>query len=328
MKEFDLIKSLFMPLAAGRGRVQAFGLKEDVATLTPRTGYDLVVSADSYASGVHFRHDDPPASIGEKILAAALSDLAAKAATPLAWFFSAGFAKSSSAAWRRSFAAGLKRGQQRYKIPLAGGDVIALPGQRHCFSLTVIGEVKADAMPRRNGMKAGDLIFVSGALGDAALGLRALRGGLGRAPPPARRALIRRYQYPTARLALGQALGRLASAMMDVSDGLAADLGHIIAASKIGAVIETSALPLSPAARKTGLSSAVLIRAALMGGDDYELLFSLPPARAAAARAAARACKVPIRCIGVAKGRGLVVLGRNGKAANLNRAGWQHGFGG
>ncbi len=323
--EFALIAELFEPLAGDGAK-----LDDDAACLRPPPGKEIVVSTDSYAGGVHFLRDDPPDLIGEKVLRASLSDLAAMGAQSWVYFLNAAFPARTPLAWMRGFAAGLGRAQQRYGLKLAGGDTIAAPSAA-LFSVTQIGlAAKGKALTRR-GMKPGDEIYVSGTLGDAALGLRILRKRLAHVPEEEDRfaqELIARCRLPSPRLELGGKLAGVASAAMDISDGLAADLGHMCRASGAGAEIETARLPFSAAALALKPGRGDLHRAALSGGDDYELLFAAPADRRAAVAKRAACAGTPVTRIGrVVAAPGVQLVDARGRRRRFSgRGGYEHDF--
>lgn len=315
MDEFETIARLFAPLT--RGEPGAFGLGDDAALLTPRPGFDLVLTKDAIVGGVHFFPDDPPAAIGAKLMRVNLSDLAAKGARPRAFLLAAAIPPGVDEAWLTAFAAGIGADLDAFGGVLIGGDTVSTPGPA-VFSLTAIGEVPTGTMIRRAGARAGDLVCVSGTIGDAALYVaHRLRG----ADVAGLDHLEERYRYPRPRLALGAALRGLAHAGCDISDGLVADLGHICAQSGVGAVIEAGAVPLSPAARATLARTPGLLTTILTGGDDYELVFALSPE-------ADPSTLADVSVIGrFEQGQGVRVLTRAGSPMELDRTGWRHPVG-
>ncbi|MGH6900683.1 MAG: thiamine-phosphate kinase, partial [Geminicoccaceae bacterium] len=240
--EFAFIARRLRPLATAEG---ALGLADDAALLDPAPGRQLVLAKDAMVAGVHFLGDDPPAQIARKLLRVNLSDLAAMGAAPLGYLLALARSKEIADVWLGEFCAGLAADNAEFAIPLLGGDTVATPGPL-TLSLTALGEVPKGAALLRGGARPGDDIWVSGTLGDAALGLEALQGKLD-VTGEARAYLIERYRLPRPRLALGQALRGTASAAIDISDGLIADLGHVLEVSEVGAELHADALPLSPA---------------------------------------------------------------------------------
>ncbi len=315
--EFDLIARHFRPLA-GEG---SLGLSDDAAVFVPPAGRALVVAADAMVAGVHFLPDDPAEGVGRKLLRVNLSDLAAMGAAPFGYLMTVSAPGGTPDSWFAGFAAGLASDQAAFGVRLLGGDTTSTPGAM-TLSLTVLGSVVPGRAVLRSGARAGDGVWVSGTIGDGALGLDALRGF---APDPDG-FLAERYRRPEPRVGLGLGLFGVASAAMDVSDGLVADLGHLCRASGVGAAVEAERVPLSAAARAA--VEAMGVRAGLErclgGGDDYELLMAVPEAGEAALVAAAVACGVGVTRIGrFEAGEGVrVVLG--GEAMEVARAGWSH----
>lgn len=293
--EFEQIKALFAPLT--RGAAGALGLSDDAAVLAVPPGRELVVTTDAIVAGVHYLPDDPPDLVARKLARVNLSDLAAMGAEPLGLFAACAFPRDCSDAWVEGFAAGLGRDVEEFAAPLLGGDTVATPGPA-VFSLTALGTVEGGKALRRSGARAGDMLAVSGTLGDGAFGLRAARGELdGVIAGDAVAWLADRYRLPRPRLALGRALVGIASAAMDISDGLLQDLGHLCAASAVGAEIEAAALPLSPPV-KALQGRGDWLEVVAGGGDDYELVFAFAPHDQHAVQAAARAAGVAVTVIG------------------------------
>ncbi|MEY3732432.1 MAG: thiamine-phosphate kinase [Pseudomonadota bacterium] len=316
-REFALIARHFRPLA-GEG---ALDLGDDAALLTPPAGQQLVLAADALVAGVHFLPDDPPGMIARKLLRVNLSDLAAMGAAPLGYLMTTAFTRGTADSWIADFVAGLAEDQPRFGIAVLGGDTVATPGPA-CFSLTIIGVVPPGQALHRRGARIGDDIWVSGSIGDGALGLRVLQGKLG---ADGEGHLARRYRLPEPRLALGQALRGVARAAMDISDGLAQDLGHLCRAGGCGAEISAANVPLSTAARAALAGDAALLPLILTGGDDYELLFAAAPEDAAAVRAAGEKAAVPVARIGrFIAGEAVVVRDASGAAITLPQGGWSH----
>jgi len=310
--EFDLIARHFRPLA-GPG---ALDLRDDAALLMPPPGRELVLTADAMVGGVHFLVDDPPELVGRKLLRVNLSDLAAKGAVPLAYLMTVSVPRGTPDAWFAGFTAGLAADQTKYGITMLGGDTTSTPGPVS-LSLTAIGHVAPGAAVHRFGARAGDELWVTGTIGDGALGLAVARGRL--SDPTGH--LLSRYQLPQPRV--GLAIGGIASAGMDVSDGLVQDLGHICRASGLAAELEAASVPLSEAARAAGPDWLVTC---LTGGDDYEILLAVPPAHGEALRAAAHAIAVPVTRIGRLRDGPAEVTVRTaqGDVLALEHSGWSH----
>ncbi|MDE0335942.1 MAG: thiamine-phosphate kinase [Defluviicoccus sp.] len=318
--EFELIRELFAPLAADEPG--ALGLLDDAALIAPRAGFELVTAIDTIVEGVHFLPADPPFDIARKLLRVNLSDLAAMGARPRAYLLGIAMPDAVDLDWLREFANGLASDQAGFGISLAGGDTTATHGPV-CLSLTAIGEVAPGRALLRSNAAAGEHVYVSGTIGDAALGLRALLGEELGLSEEAREAVTARYRVPEPRLSLGMALP--ASAAVDVSDGLIADIGHICAASRLGARIEASRIPLSGPSRSALNRGAVGIVDLATGGDDYELAFTAPADRSDAIRAAAAKARVPVVRIGtMTEGSGVSVVDESGVPVRIDNAGYRH----
>jgi thiamine-monophosphate kinase len=294
--EDDLIARYFKPLATDPG---ALGLTDDAAILKGSSD-DLVITTDAIVEGVHFLPDDPPDTIARKALRVNLSDLAAKGAVPAGFVLTLAL-RDANAAWLSPFARGLGEDANAFACPLLGGDTVATPGPL-TISITAFGRVPAGRMVRRTGARAGDAIVVSGTIGDATLGLAlltqgSLAGALA-ADAAAREALVGRYRVPQPRLALALAVRDHAQAAMDVSDGLAGDLVKLCKASGVSAEIELERIPVSSQASACLIAKATTIEALIAGGDDYEILCTVPQDRLAAFQAAAGAAGIAVTAIG------------------------------
>lgn len=283
MGEFELIQRYFQASVAQAddGLVDGvvLGVGDDCALVQPTPGQVLAVTTDTMVSGVHFFSDDAPYDLGHKLLAVNLSDLAAMGAVPR-WIVLNLALPAVDEAWLAAFSQGLLATAQRFGVRLVGGDTVR--GQL-AFGLTAMGEVPPGRALRRAGAKVGDLICVSGVPGEAAAGLAhrlSMRSGERLLPEEFAAQALARLQRPEPRVALGLALRGLASSAVDISDGLAQDLGHILAASgaagnELGACLELAHFPLSPLL--ASLPQTLTWQYQLAGGDDYELLFTLPP---------------------------------------------------
>ena len=294
-REFARIDTFLKPLAADTPG--ALGLTDDAGWLDVPAGRRLVVTTDAMVEGVHYLPGEPPDRLARKLLRVNLSDLAAMAAHPLAYVLTLAL----PAAWTdddlAGFSAGLAADQDAYGIALLGGDSVSTPGPV-VLSVTAFGTVEPAAMLTRSGARPGDRVCVSGTPGDGALGLVAARDGIAGLKDASAAALARRYHLPDPRLALGCGLAGVASACADLSDGLVGDLGHICDASGVAARLEATDLPLSAAARAAIACDPALRPVALGGGDDYELVCTVPPDRLAAARAVAARLGLPLTEIG------------------------------
>jgi thiamine-monophosphate kinase len=303
--EDRLIARYFKPLATHPG---AFALIDDAAVIAPPAGCDLVLKADGIIGGVHFFPDDPPDTIGRKALRVNLSDLAAKGARPQGFLLTLALPQEVGEAWLAPFARALGEDAQLFGCPLFGGDTVRTPGPI-TISIAVLGAVPHGQMVRRAGAKPGDRVVVTGTIGDAALGLLLRRDagavrrlGLGGAE---QYHLAGRYLVPQPRLAIAAALRAHASAAMDVSDGLAGDLGKLCRASGVAAEIACARVPLSEAARTALAAEPALIETIITGGDDYEVLATVPCAQLDDLRRDAAAAGVAVTEIGtVVQGAG------------------------
>jgi len=320
--EFERIARYFAPLAADVPG--ALGLRDDCAFLELPEGQELVAKTDAIAEGVHYLPDDPPELIARKVLRVNLSDLASKGAVPRWYLLSAAFHADHDDAWVAAFARGLAKDQAEFDVRLVGGDTVRAPGPA-LFSVTALGTVKASWGLRRGGAHAGDDIYVTGTIGDGALGLLVRQGELGGLKPKQRDHLVDRYRLPRPRVKLGHHLLGVATAALDVSDGLVADLGHLCESSGLSAVIEEAAVPLSPAARAAVAANPALIECVLAGGDDYEILFTAPASALKVLEHRAAESGTPITRIGrTAPGKGVSVADAAGKRRVLPRGGWTH----
>jgi thiamine-monophosphate kinase len=282
--EFELIDRFFRPLASPAGRARddvALGIGDDGAILRPPPGQELIAVLDTLVAGRHFLPDADPRSIAHRALAVNLSDLAAMGARP-AWALLGLTLPESDERFLEGFAAGWRALAQAHDVALVGGDTTRGPMS---FTVQLTGFAPPGAALRRSGAAPGDHLYVSGTVGDAGAGLAVLQSRL-RADAGAARALVARHEFPTPRVALGLALRGIASACIDVSDGLAADASRLAEASGCGLVLDLDALPLSPSLRAAADIGAVR-EFALRGGEDYELAFAVPEARVAALEAAA-----------------------------------------
>ncbi|HQT68504.1 MAG TPA: thiamine-phosphate kinase [Acetobacteraceae bacterium] len=301
--EFGLIGRYFAPLAGPEG----LGLQDDAALFTPPAGRELVITKDAMVAGVHFIGDEPADLIARKLLRSNLSDLAAMGATPLHYLLALAVSRGTDEAWFAAFAKGLAQDQAHFNITLLGGDTVSTTGPL-CVSATLIGHVTPGHALRRTGACVGDGLYVTGTIGDAALGLRALRGDI----IDADGYLVSRYRLPQPRL--GLALHGIAHAAMDISDGLLQDLGHLCRASALGARIDAALVPVSIPGQ---------IETCLTGGDDYELLLAVPPARHVDLQKACAGLRITKIGEFVA-GERITVCDIEGAPMTFSRAGWSH----
>lgn len=318
--EFERIRRFYAPLAGPGG----LGLLDDAALIDCRAGHQLVVTADAIVEGVHYLPEDPPELVAQKLLRVNLSDLAAMAARPLHYLLTTALPTALGSEWVAAFARGLDEDQRRFGIDLLGGDSVATPGPAS-LSLTAIGEVAAGMEVRRSGARPGDRVWVSGTIGDAFLGLGVLRGAYPELAPEHCAALIGRFQIPDPRVELGPRLSGIAHAMIDVSDGLLADLGHICETSHVAAIVELGLLPMSPAARKVVEREPGIGPRLAAGGDDYELLFAAPADATARIEALSSLLSLPIAMIGrIEPGEGVRLVDAEGQTIPVETAGYRH----
>ncbi len=320
MDEFALIDR-WLSHFARRGRGVVLGPGDDAAALRPAAGRLLVTTVDALVDGVHFdRRWLPASAVGHKALAVNLSDLAAMGATPRWALLALGLPQGIAPRWLDACARGMAALCEATGVTLVGGNVSG--AAELSLTVTLLGEVAPARMLRRAGAKAGDLVCVTGTLGDAAVGLASLAG---RTRPPSRlTGPARRQGRPEARLALGRALGGIATACVDVSDGFAADLGHLLEASGVGAEVRLEDLPRSAAVRAAAPADDPF-GPALSGGEDYELVFTVAPARLRRVRAAARRTGTQVTVVGaITAGRGLVLRDATGRRHRPRATGWRH----
>jgi thiamine-monophosphate kinase len=322
--EDSLIARYFKPLATDPG---AFGLVDDAAILRS-SGEDIVVTTDAVVEGVHYLADDPPGTIARKALRVNLSDLAAKGAVPAGFLLTLAL-RGKEDAWLLPFADALGEDARSFACPLLGGDTVSTPGPQ-MISITAFGRVARGRMVGRTGARPGDRVLVTGTIGDAALGLDILTGGatasaLG-SDPHARELLVSRYRVPQPRNALAEAVRDHATAAMDVSDGLAGDLTKLCAASGVSAVVEVPSVPLSAAAAGLAARGAICVETLIAGGDDYEVLCTVPAAQSDALMAAGRAAGIGVTAIGtIVAGSGRPrFLDGQGKELALKRLSYSH----
>ncbi len=319
--EDRLIARFFMPLATHPG---ALALSDDAAFLKPPPGCDLVLKTDAIVGGVHFFPDDAAHTVASKALRVNLSDLAAKGARPLGFLLSVALPKETGEPWLADFAQGLRSDSVLFGCPLFGGDTDRTPGPI-TISIAMFGSVPEGTMVRRAGAQPGDRVFVSGTIGDAALGVLVRKGKSWGLSDGQRQHLISRYLLPQPRNALAEAVRAHASASMDVSDGLVGDFAKLCRASAVAADIEVARVPLSDAARAVVAADPAMLETVLTGGDDYEIICAVPPAKADGFRHAAKAVQVPVTEIGQVKaGEGARFIAEDGKALTFRQASFSH----
>ena len=313
--EFDLIRRHFTRPAANA----VLGVGDDCALVDVTNGMDLAVSMDTMVSGTHFFPDVDPENLGHKALAVNLSDIAAMGAMPY-WAMLALTLPNVDHDWLAAFAKGFFDLAQEYNVSLIGGDTTRGP---LTMTVTIMGEVPAGAALRRGGAKAGNDVWVSGNIGDAALAVAHRHGRIVLAESDYREAVMRLYE-PTPRVALGQALRGLATAAIDVSDGLLADLTHICRLSGVGATVDLASVPVSSIGAKH-IHSDSGRNAILAGGDDYELCFTANPNSRDSIQELTDVLGIPITRFGqIKRGKGVSLLGSDGKPVKIDGRGYDH----
>lgn len=324
--EEAMIQTYLAPLATGYPG--AFGLVDDCAAIAPPAGMDLVIKTDPVRAGVHFFADDWPEDIAWKALAVNVSDLSAKAATPLVYLAALSFPDAPGDDWMRRFADGLRAAQTAFGCHLIGGDTDRAAGPIS-IGITAVGTVPHGQMVRRTGAEPGDAVFVTGTIGDAALGLLVRsQAEVAQTWPiaeAARAHVLDRYLRPQPRLGLRRALLAHATAAMDLSDGLAKDFDRMCRASGVAGRIEAAAVPLSLPASAVIAADGTWHGRLLSAGDDYEILCTVPAGVASAFQAMAAADGVTVTRVGdVAAGAGAVIAGADGTPVKFARSGWDH----
>jgi len=320
VNEFELIERYFS--RPPRSRSVALGVGDDAALLIPTPGCELVASVDMLVEGRHFFAAADPERLGYKTLAVNLSDLAAMGAAPR-WVLLAGALPDGDPAWLEAFARGFYALADAHGVDLVGGDTTRGP---RTLCVTILGEAPAGLALRRDGARSGDDVYVSGTLGDAALAVAAIEGQTS-VDDDALRAARTRLEMPEPRVALGIALRGVASAAIDVSDGLTGDLGHVLERSRVGAEIDLAAIPRSRALsiKLETDEAALALRCLIAGGDDYELLFTAPPAAAERIAALATKLALPLTRIGrIADHAGLIVRDTHGAPLRDLPRGYDH----
>ncbi|MGE5367112.1 MAG: thiamine-phosphate kinase [Betaproteobacteria bacterium] len=319
--EDRLIARFFKPLATHPG---ALGLSDDAAFVTPPLGCDLVLKTDAIVGGVHFFPEDAAHTVASKALRVNLSDLAAKGARPLGFLLSLAIPKEIGEEWLKGFAEGLRGDAVLFGCPLFGGDTDCTPGPI-TIAIAMIGSVPEGTMVRRSGAKVGDRVFVSGTIGDAALGVMVRNGKDWKLSEMQRQHLVSRYLLPQPRNALAEAVRIHASAAMDISDGLVGDFGKLCRASGVAADVDVARVPISEATKAVIAADSGALETALTGGDDYEIVCTVPAARANSFHAAAKAANVTVTQIGEAKaGEGARFLAADGHTFTFKRASFSH----
>ncbi len=319
--EDRLIARFFKPLATHPG---ALGLSDDAAFLKPPPGCDLVLKTDAIVGGVHFFPDDAAPAVASKALRVNLSDLAAKGARPLGFLLSLALPREIGEEWLEGFAQGLRGDAILFGCPLFGGDTDHTPGPI-TISIAMIGSVPEGTMVRRAGANPGDRVFVSGTIGDAALGVMVRKSGKWKLSERQRQHLVSRYLLPQPRNALAEAVRTHASAAMDISDGLVGDFAKLCRASGVAADIDIARIPLSEAAKTVIAADSGALESVLTGGDDYEIVCTVPAAKAGSFHTAAKAAGVAVSELGEVKaGEGTRFLTAEGHPLTFKRPSFTH----
>ena len=320
--EFELIDSLLAPLA--RGAAGALGLADDAAVLQALDGTEIVATTDALVAGVHFNLDDPPDLVGQKLLRVSLSDLASMGAEPDVYLLTIALPPDCDDSWLESFASGLAIDQKEFNVRLVGGDTVSTSGPL-MLSVTALGRVPIGQALLRSGAHEEDEIWVSGSIGDSALGLLAIQSALVSGKGREERWLKERYLLPRPRTSLGLALRGLASSCIDISDGLIADLNHVCRVSGLSASVEVERIPISDPARAVLADNPDLIQSILGGGDDYELLFTASPRVHEAVEQASHLCGYCVTRIGkMSAGSGVEVVDGNNEQIDISKMGYTH----
>ena len=327
--EFELIERFFAPLAGKEG----LGLVDDVACLPTRPGYDLVLTVDAVVAGIHFFHSDNPASIARKALGVNISDLAAKGAIPSGFLLTLALPDDWTEIWMEGFADGLRKASEDWKCPLLGGDTVRSPGHL-MISITAVGEVVSEKLPKRDSAHPNDVVFVTGTIGDACLGLKIIQSEICDSIKPLwletlsqseKMFLKDRYYHPAPRLEFRSVIQSFANASMDISDGLLGDFLKLAHASKLGARLDLEYDLLSSSALKAVQSDSGLFETLLSGGDDYEILFTVSSEKAEACKKMIQSLRLPVRTVGsMGKAGESVEFYRDGMPLTISRKSFSH----
>lgn len=322
MNEFDVINTCFASLVASD---DALGLKDDVALLNPPNGRQSIVTTDTLVEGVHFLADDPLASVAQKLLRVNISDVLAKGGVPWGVLLNLSWPQGRNIKHIETFAEGLKTDLSHWDISLLGGDTTSTSGPL-TVSATMMGHCPASGPVLRSGAKLGDDIWVTGAIGDGFIGLKAAQGELDFLSSEQIALLSWRYRVPEIQgVEVADMVSENASASADVSDGLVADLGHIAKASGLKAIIQMAAIPMSDSVRASLADESISEAHLITGGDDYQVVFTAPAsAKSAIMRANLQHGIVATRIGSMELGDGVVVRGENGESVALPETGWTH----
>ncbi len=317
MNETDIITRFFLRSGAKRTDV-VLGIGDDAAVLAVPPGMELIATTDTLVEGAHFLSGSAPRSLGHRALAVNLSDCAAMGATP-SWALLSLVLPSADESWLEEFSAGFSALAQAHEVALVGGNLTRGP-----LSITVqlMGLVASGRALRRSGGRPGDCLCLTGSVGDAAAGLALQQGKLVAADNAAGAVLCRRFEFPEPRVRLGSALGEIASACIDISDGLQRDITRLAVSSRCGAELNIDQLPISAALRQT--SGVDAWRYALQGGEDYELAVAVPPARLAELQEVAQRCATPLTVVGHLRAAHGLTCMHQGREIASSAAGFDH----
>ncbi len=325
--EFCIIERYFAPLA--RNTAGAFNLKDDAGLISPPDGHEAVLTTDMIVGGVHYLEGAAPRDIGYKALAVNISDLCAKGAKPSVYLLSVALPEKLDPAWLEGLSEGLSEAQSDFGCTLLGGDTVRTPGPA-ALSITAIGFVPAGRMVHRSGARPGDRVYVTGTIGDAALGLALLRdpksASSGHLSPDHKEHLLNRHRRPRPPVTAIEVVRNHANAAMDISDGLAGDFAKLCAASNVGGRLDSTAVPLSDAARQWLGAEPARLADIITGGDDYELLATVPQNAQENFEGECCCSAIPLKAIGeiIDPGGGFSVLGEDGKALELELLSYAH----
>ena len=320
LNEFEIIEKYFAPLT-GSG---SYGLKDDAAEITTKQGHSLVVTQDAIAEGIHFFSDDPPEMIAKKALRVNISDLAAKGADLKSFSIALGLGKTWNNDWIARFAGALKEDCEAYGIFPNGGDTFKTGGG-FTIAITAFGEIPNGQYISRLGASPGDILYVTGTIGDGALGLLTRQNINLSLSADHQAFLTDRYLLPQPRQQFATKLREIASASMDISDGLVGDLEKLCAASGVSAKVELSDIPFSTPAEAVFAVDSKYIETALTGGDDYEILFTAPPEMAQFVKATSAQMDFPVSRIGrIGTGSGVQVIDKEGSILKFHKSSYDH----
>jgi len=322
--EFGVISKYFRPLTGGNAA--ALDLADDGAVIQSASGVEIVITCDALIAGVHFLEDSLPQMVAARALRVNLSDLAAMGATPVAYTLALMVPSGTPEKWFEDFASQLLEDQKRYGIWLIGGDTVVTPGPLS-VSITAFGEVPCNSALTRSAAGVGDRIYVTGTIGDAALGLSALKGDLKQCDKETIEYFTNKFLWPEPRLSVGKGMRGIASAAVDISDGLLSDIGHICAASDVGAKVWEVAVPFSSGAESL-ISTRAALRSQLMGGgDDYELVLVVPEKNNQAFCQTTAEHLVAVTEVGVITGGdGVWLVDEHGATIRTEALGYKHAF--